>query len=300
MIDEGYERYGATAELASVIADMALLMGLIYSFHYKYAQPAVFYLKAPTLFYVFLFIALRALRRNKMRSTLTALGIIIGVASVVAMVAVGNGAQARIESQVAALGQNLLSVFAGIRPLLRSGTAARSSDLSREHSLRVEPSGLVTITGGKWTTYRKMAADAVDKAVEVAGLPKRKCQTEELKVHGYEPAADQFGHLSVHGADAPAILELQRSSPELAKTLHADLPYTGAEVVWATRHEMALTVSDVLARRTRALFLHAAAARAMAARVAELMAGELGRDAAWQRSQVSEFDELAPAYSLDH
>jgi glycerol-3-phosphate dehydrogenase len=157
---------------------------------------------------------------------------------------------------------------------------------------------LLTITGGKWTTYRKMAADAVDLAIQVASLPERAVRTTNLPIHGAVENATELGHLSVFGADAPRILEIQRDSPALAEPLHADLPYTGAEVVWTARCELARTVEDVLARRTRALFLNARAALAMAPRVAELMASELGRDARWQEKQVAAFEELATKYLI--
>lgn len=193
---------------------------------------------------------------------------------------------------------DILSVFAGVRPLLRARKAARSAALSRRHGLLVEPNGLVTITGGKWTTYRQMAADAVDKGIEVGSLSSRPSRTESLPIHGYDADAARFGHLAVYGADAPQVLELAGASAEIAAPLHPALPYIGAEVIWAARHELARTVEDVLARRTRALFLNAAAARAMAPRVAELLAAELGHGAAWQKAQLTAFDTLARGYSV--
>ena len=192
---------------------------------------------------------------------------------------------------------DVLSTFAGIRPLVRA-SGKNTAALSRDHTIRVEPSGLVTITGGKWTTYRNMAEDCVNRAAEVGGLPPRECLTRELHLHGYHTDAGQFGPLAVYGADAPAVAGLARTEPELAGALHPALPYTGAEVVWAARAEMARTVEDVLARRTRALFLNARAAVAMAPRTAELLARELGRDAAWQAAQVSAFRALAAGYLL--
>ncbi len=185
------------------------------------------------------------------------------------------------------------SVFVGVRPLVKADGAANTAALSRDHTLRVDRTGLVTITGGKWTTYRNMAEDCVDLAARQAGLPPRLCVTGTLRVHGYREAADPTDRLAIYGADAEAIRELQR--PQL---LHPALPYTEAEVVWAARYEMARTVEDVLARRTRALFLNATAAPAAAPRVAELLAGEQGRDTAWQAAQVRAFVELAGGYGL--
>jgi glycerol-3-phosphate dehydrogenase len=156
----------------------------------------------------------------------------------------------------------------------------------------------LTITGGKWTTYRAMAEDCVNRAAALARLPKRRCVTPSLSVHGYHAHAAPFGHLSVYGSDAPAIQELTRADTALAVPLHPALPYVGAEVVWAVRHEMARTVEDVLARRLRALFLNARAAVAMAPRVTELMAGELGHGAAWRAAQAAALQAVSKGYYL--
>ncbi len=146
------------------------------------------------------------------------------------------------------------SVFAGIRPLVRSSAAGNTAALSRDHTIHIEPSGLLSVCGGKWTTYRRMAEDCVNQAATLATLPDRPCVTHQLNIHGFHPNAAKFGPLHVYGSDAPAIEAIQRDDPSLAAPLHPALPYTGAEVVWATRREMARTVEDVLARRTRALF----------------------------------------------
>ena len=164
-------------------------------------------------------------------------------------------------------------MFVGIRPLVKSGDGKLTAALSRDHTIHIDASGLLTTTGGKWTTYRNMAEHTVDQAADLARLTERPCVTRTLNVHGFHTNADRFGALSIYGSDALAIQELIRETPSLGAPLHADLPYTGAEVVWATRHEMARTVEDVLARRTRALFLNARAAIAMAPGVARLMAG---------------------------
>ena len=188
---------------------------------------------------------------------------------------------------------DILSVFAGIRPLVRSSDGGNTAALSRDHTIHIEPSGLLTICGGKWTTYRRMAEDCVNQAAMLARLPEKPCVTEYLNLHGFHPAAEKFGPLRVYGSDAPFIQDLMRADPALAQPLHPALPYTGAEVVWAARSEMARTVEDVLARRTRALFLNAKAAVAMAPRVAELMAPELECDAGWPARNVESFKEVA-------
>jgi glycerol-3-phosphate dehydrogenase len=168
--------------------------------------------------------------------------------------------------------------------------------LSRDHTIHIDPSGLLTLAGGKWTTYRHMAEDCVDHAATLARLPERPCVTRNLNVHGFHRQAHGFGSLAVYGSDALLIQDLVRTEPALGEPLHASLPICGAEVVWAARTEMARSVEDVLARRTRALFLDARAAIAMAPEAARLLARELGRDADWQRRQVEEFGALARGY----
>ena len=191
---------------------------------------------------------------------------------------------------------DILSVFAGIRPLVRAGDAKNTAALSRDHTIHIDGSGLLTIAGGKWTTYRNMAEDCVDHALVLADLPERPCVTESLDIHGFDEHSERFGDLAVYGSDAPLIRHLARADPTLGDRLDPALPTIGAEVVWAARCEMARTVEDALARRSRALFLDARAAIRMAPRVAELMAKELGRDDAWRSSQVEAFTSLARGY----
>ncbi|HXI42452.1 MAG TPA: glycerol-3-phosphate dehydrogenase/oxidase [Bryobacteraceae bacterium] len=193
---------------------------------------------------------------------------------------------------------DVLSVFAGIRPLVKSSDIGNTAALSRDHTIHIEKSGLITIAGGKWTTYRRMAEDCVNQAAMLAQLPEKACITQGLNIHGFHGNARRFGSRYVYGSDAPAVEALMQADPALAKPLHPELPYTGAEVVWAVRFEMARTVEDVLARRTRALFLNAKAALALSPCVAELMAGELKRDAAWKAKQVREFEEVARHYMV--
>jgi len=175
-----------------------------------------------------------------------------------------------------------------------------TASLSRDHTIHIDQSGLLTIAGGKWTTYRHMAEDGVDHAATLARLPERPCVTRNLNVHGFHRQAQSFGPLSVYGSDALLIQDLVRAEPSLGTPLHPALPYTGAQVVWAARVEMARTVEDVLARRTRALFLNARAAIDMAAETARLLARELGRDEAWQSEQVRAFHMLADGYLVKH
>lgn len=195
--------------------------------------------------------------------------------------------------------KDVLSVFAGVRPLIRRGETRITAALARDHTIDVAPSGLITTTGGKWTTYRHMAEQTVDRAASVAGLPARACVTEGLHVHGFEARSDQRGHLSIYGADAAAIHQLAQEQPELAGALDPEVQCTGAEVVWAVRNEMARTVEDALARRSRALFLNARAAMRMAPAAARLLARELGHDESWQRLQIDKFNLVAEGYTIE-
>ncbi len=193
---------------------------------------------------------------------------------------------------------DVLSVSVGIRPLVRAEGAVSTAALSRDHTIHIDPSAILTVAGGKWTTYRRMAEDAVNQAAVLARLPERTCKTATLNIHGFHAHAEKSGAFGVYGSDALAIRDLMRAHPPLAQPLHAALPYRRAEVVWAVRVEMARTVEDVLARRTRALFLNAAAAVEMAPEVARLMAAELGHDDAWQRREVAAFAAVAQHYRL--
>ena len=191
---------------------------------------------------------------------------------------------------------DVLSIFAGQRPLVRSGHAANTAALSRDHTIVVSESGLITITGGKWTTYRKMGEDVIDHAEMVAGVENRRSPTETLQVHGWTREPIAAANLRAYGSDAAAIAAIMADDPALAAPLHPRLPYQRGEIVWHARHEMARTVEDVLSRRTRSLLLDAAASVEAAPVAARLLAGELGRDEAWQAEQVRAYTELARGY----
>jgi glycerol-3-phosphate dehydrogenase len=191
---------------------------------------------------------------------------------------------------------DVLSVFAGIRPLIKMGDGKNTAELSRDHNLFISPSGLVTITGGKWTTYRKMAQDTIDQAAVVAGLERRPSVTENKRIHGWLKNVDPADPHGYYGSDILRIRRLIAEEPSLGERLHRELPYLKAEVVWGVRHEMARTVEDVLSRRTRALLLNARASMEMAPVVAELMADELKRNKAWQKKEVATYRKLAAGY----
>lgn len=193
---------------------------------------------------------------------------------------------------------DVLSMFAGLRPLVSMGEKENTAAISRDHTLHISNSGLVTITGGKWTTYRKMAEDTVDQAAVVAHLYEQPCATKDLNIHGFHRNAAKFGTLAVYGSDARGLQDLIRQEPAYAAPLHPNLATVLGEVVWSVRHEMARTVEDFLARRTRALLLDARASIEAAPQVAACMAAELGRDEAWQQAQAARYRELAQHYLM--
>ncbi len=195
--------------------------------------------------------------------------------------------------------KDVLSVFAGLRPLAAPKKEGKSTkEISRSHKIFVSKNKLVTITGGKWTTYRRMAEDTIDKAIDLGLLEKRECVTKNFRIHGYQPDPDLNNHLYIYGADILAIRNLMESDPVMAEKLHPKYDYTVAEVVWAMREEMALTVEDILARRVRLLFLDARIALEIAPKVARIMARELGHDQTWIDEQVAEFTALSKHYIL--
>jgi glycerol-3-phosphate dehydrogenase len=163
----------------------------------------------------------------------------------------------------------------------------------------VSESGLITMTGGKWTTYRRMGEETIDKVIEIGQLKFRPCATEHLAIHGNAPVKDRSNSLYVYGSDRKLLNQLVTDEQALGEKLHTDYDYIKAQVVLAARNEMALTVEDVLARRMRVLFLDARAAIDMAPAVAQLLAEELGRDEAWEKEQIASFMKLANRYLLE-
>lgn len=193
---------------------------------------------------------------------------------------------------------DVCSVFAGLRPLVGSTDDQDSAAISRDHTILISGSGLVSVAGGKWTTYRQMAEDVVDQAALLAALDERPCVTRELHLRGYHQNADEFGGFSIYGADAPAVHDMVASVDGGERVLHERLRPLAGEVRWAVEVEMARTVEDFLARRSRSLLIDARAAIEVAPRVAELMAQSLGRDHDWQTEQVAAFRALARGYVL--
>lgn len=197
--------------------------------------------------------------------------------------------------------KDVLSVFAGLRPLAApKDKSEKTKEISRSHKIIISNSELMTITGGKWTTYRRMAQDTINKAISIGKLPNKACITKHLAIHGSNALnkIDKNDHFYIYGSDQKAIQQLIKDSPELGEKLHKRLMHNKAEIVWAIRHEMARTVEDILARRVRILFLDARAAIESAPVVAELLSRELKKDKQWQEQQVAEFTNLAQLYIL--
>ncbi|AXC14935.1 Aerobic glycerol-3-phosphate dehydrogenase [Acidisarcina polymorpha] len=195
---------------------------------------------------------------------------------------------------------DVLSVYVGIRPLVKAagGGSGSTSALSRDHTIHVDQSGLLTIVGGKWTTYRHMAEDCVNHAITLGKLPDKECVTRTLKIHGYLEGVDDLDSFAVYGSDLEKVRAIAAQDPTLSEALHPALPYIGAEVVWAVREEMARTLDDVLSRRLRALFLNAKAAIDMAPAVARIMAAELGLGEDWLNDEVARFQAFAHKYEV--
>lgn len=194
--------------------------------------------------------------------------------------------------------KDIKSIFVGLRPLVKEPNAKDTSSISREHQVTISKSGLISISGGKWTTYRKMAEDVVDQVIALGKLPKRNCKTEHLLIHGYQESEPEYPNLEYYGSDEIELAEFLKQKPNYATPLHPDYTTVEGEVIWAVQKEMARTVEDFLARRTRLLFLDVKAALSVAPKVAELMGVELDKSQDWVAEQVNVFNEIAQSYIL--
>lgn len=195
---------------------------------------------------------------------------------------------------------DVLSVFAGLRPLAANGDeTAKTKEISRSHKVIISESGLVSVIGGKWTTYRKMAEDAMNKIMDHKLLSAKSGSTENVKIHGYSMEENKPGSLSFYGSDKIEIEKLEEENEYFAEPLSKETHIKVAQVIWAVRNEMARTVEDVLARRTRVLFSDSKLAIELAPVVADIMMKELNRDEMWRKNQVDKFNQLAKGYSLD-
>lgn len=192
--------------------------------------------------------------------------------------------------------KDIKSVFVGLRPLVKEPNAKDTSSISREHQVTIAKSGLISISGGKWTTYRKMAEDVINQAIALGKLPKKECKTEHLLIHGYQESVPVYPHLEHYGSDEIELAEFLKQETYYSNKLHQEYEITEGEVIWAIRKEMARTVEDFLARRTRLLFLDAETALAVAPKVAELMAEELDKNDEWITEQINIFKKTAQNY----
>lgn len=196
---------------------------------------------------------------------------------------------------------DVLSVFAGLRPLAAPKEQGKSTkEVSRSHKLILSNSGLISIIGGKWTTYRQMAEEIVNAAADVAHLPEKSCRTHHFKIHGYQLGVKIDGNnaLYYYGADQEKIEKMMTNDSYLSNKIHPKYTYTFAQIQWAIEHEMAESIEDVLARRIRLLFLDARAAIDSAKPVAEFMAKLMQKDESWIEKQVQDFYSTAKNYLL--
>jgi glycerol-3-phosphate dehydrogenase len=195
--------------------------------------------------------------------------------------------------------KDVLSVFAGLRPLAATeGNSSKTKEISRSHKIIVTESGLITLTGGKWTTYRKMGEDTINKAIKMGLLNSVPTGTKTLSIHGNLVTTDRSSHFYVYGSDKELLFDFINQKPEWKTPIVEGQPYLQGEVLWAVKNEFARTVEDFLARRTRVLFLDAELAIKMAPKVAQLMAAALEKDQQWEQQQIESFTALARGYLL--
>lgn len=195
---------------------------------------------------------------------------------------------------------DVLSIFAGLRPLAApKDETEKTKEISRSHKIIISKSQLITITGGKWTTYRKMAQDVINKIIELNLLPDADCVTENLQIHGSNGPVDTSNHMYIYGTDKKGILQLISDDSTLSEQLHPRVEFTKAEVIWAIRNEMARTIEDILSRRVRILFLDAKVAIEIAPTIGEILKIELGKTEAWKADQILKFKAIANQYVLN-
>ena len=192
--------------------------------------------------------------------------------------------------------KDILCVFAGLRPLASDpDNPLATREVSRRHKITLSPSGLLSIVGGKWTSYRRMAEETIDRGIKAGILNPAKCKTKDFSF--FKPdGALKSERLRIYGRGAKEIEEMISDNPSLNRKVISEFPYTTAEIIWICRNEMPQTIEDILARRTRALFLNARASMDMAPEVARFMAEELGKDDKWQKKQIEDYRNLVRNY----
>lgn len=192
--------------------------------------------------------------------------------------------------------QDILCIYAGLRPLAANPDNEESTkEVSRRHKITISPSGLLSITGGKWTSYRRMAEETIDKAIKAGMIERKKCVTKNFRFYnGNAPVSIE--RLKIYGDDAAEIEKIISNDPGMGEQISEKLPYTKAEILWICRDEMPLKLEDILARRTRSLFLDVNCSSEMAPKVAGIMAKELGFDEKWEDEQIKDFKNLIINY----
>ena len=196
--------------------------------------------------------------------------------------------------------KDIVGVYAGQRPLAAPKKEGKSAkEISRSHKIIVSDNGLITITGGKWTSYRLMAEDTIDRAIALKLVENRKCITKTLKIHGWRPNPDLASHYYIYGSDEPALHQLEQENSKYQEKISSHFDYTYGEVAWAVRYEMARTLDDVLARRVRLLYIDAKEALRVAPAVAQFMASELNKPNSWVEEQVATFTAIAKNYIVE-
>jgi len=196
--------------------------------------------------------------------------------------------------------KDILSIFSGLRPLAKpEGNKQTTKEISRHHKVMISTSGLITVIGGKWTTYRKMAEDTVDQAMLIGQLKASPCTTHNLPIFGYDESLNLTEDpLAVYGSEKQALLDLEDEMPVYRELISESLPLKASQVIWAVRHEMARTLEDMLARRVRGLFLDVNESLRIAPQVAQIMASELNESPDWIINQLTEFKAIARHYQL--
>jgi glycerol-3-phosphate dehydrogenase len=193
--------------------------------------------------------------------------------------------------------KDVLSVFAGLRPLASDpGNPESTKEISRRHKILLSSSGLLTITGGKWTTYRRMAEETLDKAIKAGLIPARKCITADMRIqvdNDFHPGKKFMSY----GSDSGIIEKLVSENTKLGRRISDSFPYTMAEIVWSCRTEMPVALADMMARRTRMLLLDAGKSKEAAPVVASIMAQEMGHDQSWQMDQLEKYGKLVRNYT---
>ncbi len=191
---------------------------------------------------------------------------------------------------------DILCIYAGLRPLAAdAGNPKSTKEISRRHKITISDSGLLSIVGGKWTSYRRMAEETIDRGIKAGILPFRRCITQNLRLYENGQTLREE-RLKIYGNRANEIEKLIDENPDLGDKIVPGLPYTRAEIIWICRNEMPYTLEDMLARRTRALVLDARASLDMAQETARLMAEELGFDNNWMEGQLKAYNELVMSY----